>query len=279
MGTYWKRWVGLVIFAVVLVSAFLRLGDWQLERREEKQQRNDVLVAQQEAPVAAFEEVFGGPVTADDAFRRVRVQGTFDPDHQLQVRYRTNEGTSGYEVVVPLRTNTGQWLLVDRGFAPRPNSGPLPDPASIPPPPTGVVTVDGYVLPAEPGPEDASTPEGGSVRLVDPAAIAAWSELPLVDGYLATTSMTPPQDGGLVPVALPEMTEGPHMAYAVQWFSFALIGVVGTFILIGKDAREMLTRRRSGAGTGPTPAASPTGGDDSTRTAEQGVGPADATGR
>ena len=275
MGTYWKRWIGLVIFAVVLVGAFLRLGDWQLERREQKQQRNDVLVSQQQAPVATFEEVFGDVVTADDAFRRVRVQGTFDPDHQLQVRYRTNEGVSGYEVVVPLHTNTGQWVLVERGSAPRPNSGPLPDPASIPAPPTGVVTVEGYVLPAEPGPEDAVRPEGGSVRLVDPAAIGAWADLPLVDGYLSTTSMTPSQDGGLVPVALPEMSEGPHMAYAVQWFSFAVIGVVGTFILIGKDAREMLTHRRRRPGSeDPGPA----GPEDSTATADRAAG-ADAAGR
>jgi hypothetical protein len=34
------------------------------------------------------------------------------------------------------------------------------------------------------------------------------------------------------------------MSYAIQWFSFALIGIVGTFILIGKDAREIITGRR-----------------------------------
>lgn len=250
VGTYWKRWVGLVIFAVVLVGSFVRLGEWQLDRREQKQQRNDVMVAQQAAPVAAFDEVFGGPITDQDAYRRVRVQGTFQPDHQLQVRYRSNGGVSGYEIVVPLRTSTGQWVLVNRGFAPRPSSGPLPDPASLPAPPTGLVTVEGYVMPAETGPEDAIRPEGASARLINPAAIGTWSDLPLVDGYLSVTSMDPPQAGGLVPVELPEQTEGPHMAYAVQWFSFAVIGIVGTFILIGKDTREMIGRRRRGPATG-----------------------------
>lgn len=256
VGTYWKRWVGLVIFAAVLVACFIRLGEWQLDRRETKHERNAVIVAQQQAPVASFGETFGGTITPDRQYRRVSVQGTFDPDHQLQVRYRSNEGNSGYEVVVPLRTSTGEWLLVDRGFGRRPSSGPLPDPSSIPAPPTGLVTVEGYVMASESGPQNAALPTGGSVRLIDSAEIAAWSGLPLVDGYLSTTALTPAQDGGLVPVALPELSEGPHMSYALQWFSFALIGIVGTFILIGKDTREIITSRRQrpsdGSGAGPT---------------------------
>ncbi|SDB90938.1 Cytochrome oxidase assembly protein ShyY1 [Raineyella antarctica] len=251
MGTYWKRWVGLVIFAVVLVTAFVRLGEWQLNRLETKRERNATVVAQQKAPVASFAEAFQGSITPDKQYRRVSVQGTFDPAHQLQVRYRTSDGRSGYEVVAPLRTTSGDWLLVDRGFTPRPASGPLPDAGSIPPPPSGVVTVEGYVMADETGPANATAPADGSVRLVNPPAIAAWSGLPLVDGYLNTTSTTPADGSGLVPVALPELTEGPHMSYAIQWFSFALIGVVGTFILIGKDAREIITgrRRRRAAGT------------------------------
>lgn len=268
VGTYWKRWVGLVIFAVVLVTSFIRLGEWQLDRRETKHERNAVIVAQQQEPVASFGEAFGGTITPARQYRRVSVQGTFDPDHQLQVRYRSNEGSSGYEVVVPLRTTTGAWVLVDRGFGPRPRSGPLPDPSTIPPPPTGLVTVEGYVMANESGPQDAAVPAGGSVRLIDPTAIAASSGLPLVDGYLSATSMTPAQDGGLVPVALPELSEGPHMSYALQWFSFALIGIVGTFILIGKDAREIITgrrqRRSDGTGAGPTGSAGPNDPTDST---------------
>lgn len=274
MGTYWKRWIGLVIFAVVLVSAFIRLGEWQLDRREVKQQRNAVIAAQQQAPVATFEEAFGQPITPDRQYRRVLIEGTFDPTHQLQVRYRSNDGTTGYEVVVPLQTTTGQWVLVDRGFAPRPSAGGLPDPGTIPPPPSGVVTVEGYVMVNEPGPQDAATPAGDSVRLIDPPTIAEWSGLPLVDGYLSATSMTPEQEGGLVPVQLPALTLGPHMSYALQWFTFALIGIVGTFILIGKDAREIVSgrRRRRLAGAPETP-------HETSGSADRSADPADSSSR
>lgn len=244
MATYWKRWVGLVIFAAVLVTAFVRLGDWQLNRLEQKRTRNATIVAQQQAPVATFDEVFGGPITPDKQYRRVRVEGTFDAAHQVQVRYRSNNGATGYEVVVPLQTTSGRWLLVDRGFAARPSNGPLPTASEVPAPPTGAVAIEGYVMVDEPGQPDAITPAEGSTRLVNPAAIATWSGRPLVDGYLNATSIAPAQDGGLEPVALPELSEGPHLSYAIQWFCFAAIGVGGTFILIGKDAREIITGRR-----------------------------------
>ncbi|MEA5154191.1 SURF1 family protein [Raineyella sp.] len=244
MGTYWKRWVALVIFAVVLVTAFIQLGDWQLRRLAEKRARNATIVAQQQEPVASFDEVFGREITADKQYRKVRVEGTFDPAHQVQVRYRTNNGDTGYEVVVPLQTASGGWVLVDRGFAPRPSNGPLPAASAIPAPPTGPVTVEGYVSADEPGPQNAIVPTEGSTRLVNPAAIATWSGRPLVDGYLNATSITPAPSDGLVPVALPELSEGPHLSYAIQWFCFAAIGIGGTFILIGKDAREIVTGRR-----------------------------------
>lgn len=274
MGTYWKRWVGLVIFAVVLVTAFIQLGDWQLRRLAEKRARNATIVTQQKEPVASFDEVFGPPITADKQYRRVRVEGTFDPAHQVQVRYRSNNGDTGYEVVVPLQTTAGQWVLVDRGFAARPDNGPLPDAAAIPAPPSGVVTVEGYVTADESGPQDAVVPAGGSTRLVNPPAIATWSGRPLVDGYLNATSITPAQQGGLVTVALPELSEGPHLSYAIQWFCFAAIGIGGTFILIGKDAREIITgrrRRREQAAGGAEP---PTGDASAARQSAGAARPA-----
>lgn len=277
VGTYWKRWVGLVIFAVVLVTAFVRLGQWQLDRRDQKRERNAVIVAQQRAPVASFDEAFAGRITPDKQYRRVSVQGTFDATHQLQVRYRTNNGAMGYEVVAPLRTTSGKWLLVDRGFGERQAMGALPAASSLPAPPTGVVTVEGYVLADEPGSANAVDPVDGSTRLINPPAIAAWSKLPLVDGYLSATSIRPPQEGNLVPVALPELTEGPHMSYAMQWFSFAIIGVVGTFILIGKDAREIIAGRRRQPATGDPEGPSTDGPEDDPATAPGPTATADAS--
>lgn len=250
MGSYWKRWVGLAVFAVVLVAAFIYLGEWQLDRHEQKVAENELVVAQQQAPPVAASEVFAGGVSEEDEFRRVTVTGTFHPEHALQVRARTAEGLPGYEMVVPMETTEGAWVLVNRGFAAREADGSTPTPEQIPAPPTGTVEVEGYTMASESGPNSARTPAEGTVRVINVDSIAAWADLPLQDGYVNATSMTPGQEGAFVPVPLPELTEGPHMSYAVQWFAFALIGVGGTFILIGKDIRELRAKRQGGRGTG-----------------------------
>ena len=50
--------------------------------------------------------------------------------------------------------------------------------------------------------------------------------------------MTPPQSGGFVPVELPEINEGPHFWYAVQWFGFTGIAVAGIVVFIRGDLRR-----------------------------------------
>ena len=67
--------------------------------------------------------------------------------------------------------------------------------------------------------------------------------------------MTPPATDGLVPVDPPELTEGNHFSYALQWFSFAIIAGVGLVVLIRSDLRD---RRRAAkaAESAPAPDAS-----------------------
>ena len=45
------------------------------------------------------------------------------------------------------------------------------------------------------------------------------------------------------PVTLPELTDGPHLSYAVQWFTFSTAVAVGWVLAVRKSIR---TRRRGG---------------------------------
>jgi surfeit locus 1 family protein len=40
-----------------------------------------------------------------------------------------------------------------------------------------------------------------------------------------------------VRLSLPELSEGPHRSYAIQWFSFAAIALIGVSSLIWQDRR------------------------------------------
>jgi cytochrome oxidase assembly protein ShyY1 len=230
----WARWVLLIVFVAVLGVAFVNLGDWQLDRLAQRRERNTTTVANEQAPVRPIAEVFTRPITDADQWQRVEARGTFDSEHQYVLRYRQNGDADGYEVVTPLRTDAGT-LLVDRGFVALRRGEPIPQIA--PPPPPGEVTVIGHVRRNEQGRRAALTPVNGQMRQISSDAIAADLGHPLLNGYLGLLSVSPPQPGGFVPVEVPEMSEGPHFWYAVQWFMFAGIGVAGVVVFIRGDLR------------------------------------------
>jgi len=47
-----------------------------------------------------------------------------------------------------------------------------------------------------------------------------------------------PLPPGLIRWPIPELSDGPHLSYAIQWFSFAVIIVVGAAALARKRAAE-----------------------------------------
>lgn len=236
MRKLWVRWALLVVVVAALAVTFVNLGQWQLDRLEQRRDRNATVVAHENAPVLPYEEVFTRVITDADQWQRVRVTGTFDAAHQLQVRYRSSGGETGWELVTPLRASDGRTVLVDRGFVRRPASEDFP--TVLPEPPAGAVTVVGYVRRNEQGKDTATSVNQGTVRLVNSDAISAWLGEPLVNGYISLIEVTPPQSGELQPIAPPPLDEGPHFSYALQWFAFTVIAGVGLLVLIRNDLRD-----------------------------------------
>jgi cytochrome oxidase assembly protein ShyY1 len=238
------RWALLVVFVVALAVVFVNLGEWQLRRLGERETRNATTISNERAPVKPYEQVFTRPIVDADQWQRVTATGTFDPGHQFVVRNRNNGEDRGYVVVTPLRTTRGS-VLVDRGFIQvAPGTG---IPAVGPAPPSGPVTVLGYVRRNEQGRQGAVSPVNGSVRLINSDALAPAIGYPVANGFISALEVSPAQAGGFVPVALPELSSGPHFWYAMQWFMFAGIGVLGIVVFIRSDLRDRRTARDKAA--------------------------------
>jgi cytochrome oxidase assembly protein ShyY1 len=229
----WLRWALLIIFVAVLGVAFVSLGNWQLDRLAQRKERNATTIANEQKPVQPYEQVFTHPITDADQWQRVEARGTFDADHQFVVRYRSNGGVDGYEVVTPLRTAGGA-VLVDRGFIPLERGTRIPSVA--PAPPAGEVTVVGHVRRNERGRRAAITPVGNQMRLINSNAIAATLPYEIESGYIGLLTVQPEQQG-FQSIQLPDLSEGPHFWYAVQWFLFSAIGVAGIVVFIRGDLR------------------------------------------
>jgi cytochrome oxidase assembly protein ShyY1 len=240
----WLRWALLIVFVAIFGTAFVNLGQWQLDRLHQREARNASTLANEAKPVRPFAEVFTRPIADSDQWQRVEARGIFDADHQYLLRYRRNNDFSGYEIVTPLRTPQGT-VLVDRGFITLPPGIRIP--SAIPVPPAGEVTVVGHVRRNEQGRRAALTPVNGEMRQLSSDFVAPTLPYPIVNGYIGALSVTPPQQGGFVPVALPEISNGPHFWYAVQWFMFTGIGVLGVVVFIRGDLRARREEREKEA--------------------------------
>ena len=244
MRSLWVRWTLLVVFVAILGTVFVNLGDWQLRRLDERKERNQTTVSNESRPVRPFTEVFNHPLVQADEWQRVEARGTFDGEHQFVVRYRSLGDAPSYSVVTPLRTTAGT-VLVNRGLIPLASGNQVP--STGPAPPQGEVTVVGHVRLNEKGRRSAIMPANGSVRYINSAALATALPYPVLDGYIGALTVDPPQAGGFTPVGTPELSDGPHFWYAVQWFLFAGLAVLGIVVFIRGDLRE----RREGSDTAP----------------------------
>lgn len=240
MRRLWLRWALLIVFVALLGVAFVSLGNWQLDRLAQRKERNATTITNEQKPVQPYEQVFTHPITDADQWQRVQARGTFDADHQFVVRYRSNGGADGYEVLTPLRTASGA-VLVDRGFIPLERGTRIPSVA--PAPPTGEVTVVGHVRRNERGRRAATAPAGNQVRLINSDAIAVTLPYEIESGYIGLLTVQPEQQGGFQPIQLPDLSEGPHFWYAVQWFLFTAIGVAGIVVFIRGDLRARREER------------------------------------
>jgi cytochrome oxidase assembly protein ShyY1 len=237
----WVRWTLLIVFVAILGTVFVNLGEWQLRRLDERQQRNSAIIDNEQQPVRPFTEVFDHPLTVADEWQRVEARGTFDGEHQFVVRYRSLGDAPSYSVVTPLRTASGT-VLVNRGLIPLASGNRVP--STGPAPPAGEVTVVGHVRENERGRRSAITPSNGSVRYINSDALATALPYPVLNGYIGALTVTPPQTGGFAPASPPELSDGPHFWYAVQWFLFTALAVLGIVVFIRGDLRE---RRQAAA--------------------------------
>ncbi|MFV0452150.1 MAG: SURF1 family protein [Propioniciclava sp.] len=246
MRRTWVRWLLLTVFVVALAVTFINLGRWQLDRLDQRREQNTVVAAHENAAVISFAEAFDHPIAEEDQWQRVEVHGTYDAEHQVQVRYRSLGDLKGWELLTPLSTTDGRTVIINRGFIERPSNEDFP--RSFPAPPSGEITVIGYVRRNDAGPDDALTPTENTVRLINSDALGSWMGTDLANGYVSLISSDPPQTGAEFHVVTPPPpTEGPHLSYALQWFSFTLIAGVGLFILIRNDIRDSRKLRERSA--------------------------------
>ncbi|MDQ4149266.1 MAG: SURF1 family protein [Actinomycetota bacterium] len=237
-------WIFLNLLVALIVAVCAGLGRWQLQRLEERRAENAKIAALSSLPPEELTDVVPSPApsaeeAAASAYRTVTVTGSYRPDEEIVVLTRSNSDGSrtGNHVLTPLVTSAGHIILVNRGWVPLTmNEPPIAEAA----PPEGRVRVTGILLPSEEeGPARVSG--GKDVRAaskIDVPALSRQLPGPTYPLYLRLQSQDPPAPRDLPqPVPLPKATEGPHVSYAIQWFTFGVIALITYGALIRRELR------------------------------------------
>lgn len=232
----------VTVLCLLTFPLLLSLGIWQLQRAEEKRERQDELEAVQSQPP----EVLPGADPAQlSEHRRLILTGRYWPGRNWLLDNRQREGQVGFEVVTPFELSDGTVLLVNRGWVPgERDRRTLPDPAV----PEGEVTLFGDWW--SPSDHPLLEGEGGSagwpkvIVSIAPEPMAETLGEPLYGHYVKLDDGSP---GALTTQWQQyEISAAKHLGYAVQWFAMAL-AVLLWFVFTVTDLGQRWRRKNNEA--------------------------------
>ncbi|HUW87900.1 MAG TPA: SURF1 family protein [Candidatus Paceibacterota bacterium] len=216
------------LIALALIGLCLWASQWQYERGVARHQRNALIASQSILPATTLDQVEREITSAE--WRQVEVIGVFDPTHQILLRNRYSQGAYGFDLLTLFTDTRDRSFWVDRGWiAPGKSATVTPE---LPPTVTTPVTITGRIR------LDRSLPQGsffavspGSENLIEKWNARSGSRVQTETFYVDLLSSSNPEMTPKVPVELPELSDGPHMAYALQWIFFAGLVVYGRLLL------------------------------------------------
>lgn len=233
-----RRWWWVTLLVIAGIAVLISLGNWQLDRRQQRITANAALAEQVAAqPISLNDPTLDVAVLPELPDRDVVATGEFDFSQQYWLKLQNFAGQAGGHLLAPLRLEgRAEAVLVDRGWVPFSEADPerwgqFDE--------SGPVTIHGVIRRSEAS-ERATAPTGDSREWfrVDVGAIDERISSDLLPVYLYQTD----DDGQTPPLReQPEidLSEGPHLSYALQWFTFALmLGVGYLFFVHRAETRE-----------------------------------------
>jgi surfeit locus 1 family protein len=227
----------------VVIAGCVRLGFWQLDRLQQRRAINAAIAERMDGP--PIDEAAALRDTASAIYRRPSARGTWDNERSIVLPGRSHRGAPGVHLLTPLRLAGGSAVLVNRGWVPSADAATVEIGAFAE---HDTVAIAALVVPFPAGSESlaqrasAAATETAFRQVwynIDERALRAQYPYPLLPVMLQAL---PAGRAAGYPTRLapPALDEGPHFGYALQWFSFAVIGVIGWLALVlrGRSGRS-----------------------------------------
>ncbi len=230
------RFVATTLLVILAVGVMIRLGIWQLDRLHQRRAFNARVQAQLEQPALILNGDNLNQNLYDMEYRSVIVQGEYDFENQVALRNQAYQNRWGVYLLTPLKLKgSDRAILINRGWIPGEDylSG---DWSRVDQP--GEVTVQGVLRRAQDKPDfgkrNDPIPSDGEPplkawNLANVGAISKQIPYSVVENvYIQQTQGEGELSNLPIPAPLElDLSEGPHLGYALQWFTFAAILAIG----------------------------------------------------
>lgn len=241
------RWIITTLLVIAAVGVMVRLGFWQLDRLEQRRAFNARVQAQIDSPALDLNTALPAldPLDLIDMeYRKVVLRGTYRPQEEVAVRNQIWENQPGYHLLTPVEIEgTNYVVMVNRGWVPLEENSPEHWAKYSQP---GTVEIHGEIRQAQNNrrfgaPDPTLAP--GETRMDAWNAINLFRIKDQVSGELLPVyilalpegTQTQPPFRSYEP---PDLSEGSHFGYALQWFSFAGVLAVGYPFFVRSQLRE-----------------------------------------
>jgi surfeit locus 1 family protein len=240
------RWILTTLLVIVGVGVLIRLGIWQLDRLEWRRAFNARVISQINAEPLDLNLNQPADALYDMEYRQVTVAGTYDFNQEVLLRNQTWDNQMGFHVLTPLKITGSDWyVLVDRGWIPYEDAGNLSTFQE-----SGSVSIQGILRRAQEKPDFGGVPDPtlapnqsrlDTWNVVNLPRITTQSGLKMLPVYIIARPAA--AQTGLPYRSLPavEISEGSHLSYAIQWFTFAAILGVGYPFFVRRQLKKSET--------------------------------------
>ncbi len=223
-----RQWLITTILVVAGTLVCARLGIWQLDRLAQRRVFNAQVESMHRQPTLDLNSELVVDISKME-WRAVTVSGEYDFENQIAIRNQYNGGDYGYHLITPLLFS-GKAVLVDRGWIPADGNSLPEDWRQYDE--LGEVKIQGQIRLG--GTESAIGGVAEAELNPNETRRAFWNKLilesvapqipyPVLPAYIQLDAVDNDQTPPIPYQPTLDLTEGPHVGYAVQWFIFAAI--------------------------------------------------------
>ena len=223
------KWLGFHLLCIFGVVLMVYLSFWQFHRLDERKTFNNEVRERSSLDVVDVRTLDTSDPEAVE-WRPAGAKGTYLPNEQVLIVNRSQGGFAGMNVLTPLLLDDGRAIIINRGF--------IALNATPPPAPPGVVKVVGVLRSTEERTTGQAREASGELNeffRLDINRLQQQIEPELLNVALVAEVSEPADDSTLLPVSPPELSEGSHLSYAIQWLIFSVAVIVGWVLAVRKS--------------------------------------------